>query len=126
MRLQDFASQSRYLNWNENDTYNFALSVTFNEFCELKPVPSDKFDSEQFEIPIVIVEGKDTSLSILATKSKVLLNELISLWSENDNLIVRCHKKGSGFYTKYTVTSTDKVYDKASGKISKYLRKKST
>lgn len=123
MRLQDFALQSRYLNWNEMDTYNVALSITYEEFTNLTPSISDKFDSEQFEIPIIIIIGKDISESILATKSKILLNELISLWSDNDKLIVRIHKKGTGFYTKYTVTSTNSIYDKASGKTRKQTAK---
>jgi len=119
VRLSDFASQSRYLNWNESDTYNIGLSGTFHEFCELEPIRSDKFDSEQFEIPIIIVEGKTIVESTLATKSKVLLNELINFWAEQESLIIRVHKKGSGFYTKYTVKSTNSIYDKASGKIRK-------
>ena len=119
MRLDEFAKQSRYLNWNENDSYNIALQITFEDFCTLGEITSDKFDSSQFEIPILIVSGKDTDPSTLATKSKVLLNEFINWWSENEDLILKVHKKGSGFYTKYTVTSTNKVYDKVSGKISK-------
>jgi len=124
MKLSDFATQSRYLNWNEKDSYNIALSVSFDEFLSLDEVQSDKFDSSQFEIPIVIIEGKSIEESTLATKSKVLLNELISNWSENEDLILKIHKKGSGFYTKYTVTSSDKLYDKASGKILKKPPKK--
>ena len=119
MRLDEFAKQSRYLNWNETDTYNICLQTSFEEFISLGEIASDKFDSSQFEIPIFIVSGKDVEESTLATKSKVLLNEFISHWSENENLILKVHKKGSGFYTKYTVTSTDKIYHKVSGKISK-------
>ena len=119
MRLDEFAKQSRYLNWNETDTYNICLQSTFEEFASLSEIANDKFDSSQFEIPIFIISGKDVEESTLATKSKVLLNEFISHWSESENLILKIHKKGSGFYTKYTVTSTSKVYDKASGKISK-------
>ena len=124
MRLQDFASQSRYLNWNESDTYMVALAQTFDEFTNLEPITSDKFDSEQFEIPIFIIDGKLVTESTLATKSKVLLNELITFWDENESIILRIHKKGSGFYTKYTVISTNNIYDKASGKIAKQPTKK--
>ena len=124
MRLDEFAKQSRYLSWNESDTYNISLSVTFEEFCGLKPISSDKFDSEQFEIPIFVIDGKEVLPSTLATKSKILLNSLIEHWNEEENLIVRVHKKGSGFYTKYTVTSTESLYDKASGKIRKQPAKK--
>ena len=119
MRLDEFAKQSRYLNWNENDSYNIALQITFEEFCQLGEIASDKFDSTQFEIPIFVIDGKDVEVSTLATKSKVLLNEFITYWSESEDLILRVHKKGSGFYTKYTVTNTSKVYDKVSGKIKK-------
>ena len=123
MRLDEFAKQSRYLNWNENDSYNIALQISFDKFCQLDEISSDKFDSSQFEIPIYIISGKDSEPSTLATKSKVLLNEFITHWSENENLILRVHKKGSGFYTKYTVTNTNRVYDKASGKIVKKTAK---
>ncbi|MCK5615654.1 hypothetical protein KAR91_78040, partial [Candidatus Pacearchaeota archaeon] len=116
MRLDEFAKQSRYLNWNETDTYNICLQTSFEEFISLGEIASDKFDSSQFEIPIFIISGKDVEDSIFATKSKVLLNELISYWNENEDLILKVHKKGSGFYTKYTVTSTFKVYHKVSGK----------
>ena len=119
MRLDEFAKQSRYLNWNENDSYNIALQISFEDFISLDEIQSDKFDSSQYEIPIVIISGKEIELSTLATKSKVLLNELISFWNENPSLILKVYKKGSGFYTKYTVTSTNKIYDKASGKILK-------
>ena len=124
MRLDDFAKQSRYLNWNEKDSYNICLSISFEDFISLGEVTSDKFDSSQFEIPIFIISGKESEPSTLATKSKVLLNELISYWDESENLILKVHKKGSGFYTKYTVTSTNSIYDKASGKISKQTAKK--
>ena len=124
MDLKSYAAQSHYLNWSETDTYNIALAITFDEFINLEPVTSDKFDSEQFEIPIIIIDGKDTSQSILATKSKVLLNELIKIWNELDSVIVRIHKKGSGFYTKYHVTTSTSIYDKASGKIAKKTPKK--
>ena len=123
MRLDDFAKQSRYLNWNEKDSYNICLQNSFDEFASLDEIASDKFDSSQFEIPIFIISGKDVEESTLATKSKVLLNEFINHWSENENLILKVHKKGSGFYTKYTVTSTSNIYDKASGKIRKQTAK---
>ena len=123
MRLDEFAKQSRYLNWNETDTYNICLQTSFEEFISLGEIASDKFDSSQFEIPIFIISGKDVEESILATKSKVLLNEFINHWSENEDLILKVHKKGSGFYTKYTVTSTDKIYHKVSGKIVKETAK---
>ena len=123
MRLDEFAKQSRYLNWNENDSYNICLQTDFETFCQLDETASDKFDSSQFEIPIFIISGKEVEPSTLATKSKVLLNEFIGFWSENENLILKVHKKGSGFYTKYTVTSTSNVYDKASGKIRKQTAK---
>jgi len=123
MRLDEFAKQSRYLNWNENDSYNISLAISFEDFISLGEVASDKFDSSQFEIPILVISGKESEASTLATKSKVLLNELISFWNESENLILKVHKKGSGFYTKYTVTSTNKVIDKASGKISKETAK---
>ena len=119
MRLDEFAKQSRYLNWNETDTYNICLQTSFEEFVSLGEIASDKFDSSQFEIPIFIISGKDVEESTLATKSKVLLNEFINHWTEDENLILKVHKKGSGFYTKYTVTSTGKIYHKVSGKISK-------
>lgn len=119
MRLDEFAQQSRYLNWNETDTYNICLQTSFETFTSLGEIASDKFDSSQFEIPIFIISGKNVTESTLATKSKVLLNEFINHWSEDENLILKVHKKGSGFYTKYTVTSTSKIYDKTSGKISK-------
>jgi hypothetical protein len=115
--LKDFASKSRFVNWNESDIYNIALNISYEEFLDLKPITSDKFDSEQFEIPVVVISGKDISKSILATKSKLLLNELISFWDSDPDLIVRIHKKGTGFYTKYTLEPSTKVYDKASGKI---------
>lgn len=123
MRLDEFAKQSRYLNWNEKDSYNICLQGSFEDFLSLGEVTSDKFDSSQFEIPIFVITGKEIEESTLATKSKVLLNEFINHWSQNENLILRVHKKGSGFYTKYTVTSTDKVYDKVSGKIVKQTAK---
>ncbi len=119
MRLDEFAKQSRYLNWNEKDSYNICLQDSFDDFISLGEITSEKFDSSQFEIPIFIISGKDVEESILATKSKVLLNELISYWSEDENLILKVHKKGSGFYTKYTVNSTNKLYHKVSGKFSK-------
>ncbi len=109
MRLDDFAKQSRYLNWNESDSYNICLQTSFEDFISLGEIPSDKFDSSQFEIPIYIVSGKDLEPSTLATKSKVLLNELINYWNESEDLIIKVHKKGSGFYTKYTVTSTSNI-----------------
>ena len=124
MRLDEFATQSRYLSWNESDTYNISLAITFEEFCGLQPISSDKFDSEQFEIPIFVIEDKEATTSILATKSKILLNSLIELWNEKENHIVRIHKKGSGFYTKYTVEGTEYLYDKASSKIRKIPAKK--
>jgi hypothetical protein len=123
MRLDEFATKSRYLNWNEADNYNIGLEISFEDFCELDESQSDKFDSSQYEIPILIVVGKKVEPSILATKSKLLLNELIRFWSENEDLIVKIHKKGSGFYTKYTVTSTNNIYDKASGKFAKFVAK---
>ena len=119
MRLDEFAKQSRYLNWNENDSYNICLQTSFEDFCELGEIASDKFDSSQFEIPIFIISGKEVEESTLATKSKALLNEFLDHWGKDENLILKVYKKGSGFYTKYTVTSTSKVYDKMSGKISK-------
>ncbi len=119
MRLDEFAKQSRYLNWNEKDSYNISLQVSYEDFLSLGEITSEKFDSSQFEIPVFIISGKEIEVSTFATKSKVLINELIGFWDENENLILKVHKKGSGFYTKYTVTSTSKVYDKVSGKISK-------
>ena len=124
MRLQDFAEQSRYLNWSEKDTYDIALAVTFDEFVDLAPTSSEKFDSEQYEIPIFVIDGKESFPTIIATKSKVLLSEFISLWSENQSYILRVNKKGSGFYTKYNVINSNKIYDIASGKISKNPAKK--
>lgn len=123
VKLNEFAKQSRYLSWNESDTYNIALEISFEEFANLDEISSDKFDSSQYEIPILVISGKEVSQSTLATKSKVLLNELITYWSENENLILRVHKKGSGFYTKYTVTTSANIYDKASGKIVKKTAK---
>ena len=119
MRLQDFAKQSRYLNWNESDSYNISLSLSFEDFCELPEISSDKFDSNQFEIPIFVIDGKEVYESILATKSKVLLSECLAQWSDDPERILRVFKKGSGFYTKYTVTASANIYDKASGKILK-------
>lgn len=123
MRLQDFAKQSRYVNWSENDFYNLALGIDFEEFTTLEPTTSEKFESDQFEIPVFIIDGKESQPSILATKSKILLSELLSFWSEDQNCILRISKKGSGFYTKYTVVSTSSIYDKASGKIRKQTAK---
>ena len=123
VKLNDFAKQSRYLSWNEKDSYNIALGISFDEFLNLDEVTSDKFDSSQFEVPIFIISGKEVEGSILATKSKVLLNELINFWNEDSDLILKVHKKGSGFYTKYTVTDTSSIYDKASGKIRKKAAK---
>lgn len=123
MRLDDFAKQSRYLNWSEKDSYNICLNCSFEDFIGLGETTSDKFDSSQFEIPIFVISGKEIEESVLATKSKVLLNEFINYWNENESLILKVHKKGSGFFTKYTVTSTNRVYDKASGKISKEAAK---
>ena len=88
-------------------------------------ITSEKFDSEQFEIPVYLIDGKEVEISTLATKSKILLSELLSFWSENQGLILKIHKKGSGFYTKYTVTSTNTIYDRASGKFKKLPAKKS-
>ena len=123
-KLSEFAKQSRYLNWNDSEFYNIGLIDTFADFVELDDVRSETFDSDQFEIPIFLFENKEVTQSILATKSKLLLNDLINFWAEQEALILRVHKKGTGFRTKYTVTSTSSTYDKATGKIVKQPAKK--
>lgn len=123
--LGDYAHSGKYLKWQEQDWHNVALNLEYQEFYDIKPTFSDRHESEQYEIPVVVIEPDvDHYESILATKSKDLLVKLLNVWKEHENILVRLHKSGTGFYTKWTVTKIKQYYDKASGKVTKTPPKK--
>jgi hypothetical protein len=125
--VRDYVNQSHYLKW-DRDVHYIALETSYDEFENLEPVMSDKHGSDQFEVPIrwwndnTLKTG--SNVSVLGTKSKVLLAKLLDEWVE-DNYVLRVSKSGTGFYTKWETSKTDYVYDKASSKIRKKSKKKS-
>lgn len=124
MRLDDYAKSGKYLKWNETDQHDISLAIPYEEFAALEPVFSDRHESEQYEIPIIAVDDSAPYESILATKSKFLLVELLNGWKDNENLVLRIKKAGTGFYTKWTVQRSNTIYDKASGKMRRLPAKK--
>jgi len=126
MKLKEFATKSKYLKWDREHHF-IALAISFDEFCELEPVLSDAYGSDQFEIPIFVFEDqslKESHDCILGTKSKVILNHFIEKWEKDQDRILRVKKIGSGFNTKYEVIQTDYRYSNgAAEKISKKRKK---
>jgi len=125
MRLEDYARSGRYLKWTDTNIHHIALSISYEEFRDIEPVLSDRHGTDQYEIPI-LVKDPDTDIyeSILATKSKGLLVELLNGWKDDERIIIRLVKEGTGFYTKWTVTPSNHYYDKASGKVKNLPAKK--
>jgi len=118
MKLEDYARSGRYLKWQETNIHHIALGISYDEFRNIEPVLSDRHGSDQYEIPIWVTDPDiDIYESVLATKSKHLLVELLNKWEKCPDTILRIHKEGTGFYTKWTINHTKKLYDTASGKV---------
>jgi len=125
VKLGDYAHSGKYLKWKDTNIHHISLQSTYDEFYEIEPVLSDSHGSEQYEVPIRVHDPDiETYESILATKSKLLLVELINHWKVDENLILRIHKEGTGFYTKWKVAPSNHIYDKVSGKVKKRPAKK--
>lgn len=117
MKLSDYAKSSTYLKWVDTDTHDICCPCSYEDLCELQPTFNDRHNTEQYEIPIFVVSTDKVSESVLATKSKTLIVQLLSCWEPSPQRIIRLKKTGTGFYTKWTTTISNKYYDMASGKI---------
>ena len=124
-KLEDYARAGKYLKWVGTDIHHIALDIQFDGFKNMEPVLSDRHGTDQYEVPIIVQDvGQTLYQSILATKSKDLLVKLLNIWQEDPRIVVRLHKEGTGFYTKWSVDITEFRYDKASGKVTKQPAKK--
>jgi len=125
MKLEDYARSGKYLKWTDTNIHHIALSIDYISFRDIEPVLSDQHGSEQYEIPIVVKNpDEDLYESILATKSKHLLINLLNEWKDMPNIFLRLTKEGTGFYTKWTVARTTSIYDTVSGKVKRLPAKK--
>lgn len=125
MKLEDYARSGKYLKWTDTDTHHIALAIDYEEFRNIEPVLSDQHGSDQYEIPVFVKDpDEDLYESVLATKSKHLLINLLNEWKDSPSIILRLHKQGTGFYTKWTIVRSTSFYDKASGKVKRLPAKK--
>lgn len=125
MKLEDYARSGKYLKWTDTNTHHIALNMEYDDFRNLEPVLSDQHGSDQYEIPIFVKDvDEDLYESILATKSKHLLVNLLNEWKESPTIFLRLVKEGTGFYTKWTISRIPFRYDKVSGKVKKLPAKK--
>lgn len=128
MRLDEYAKSGKYLKWTDTDQHDIILAIPYSQFEALDDVSSGTYDTEQYEVPIYVVdgieEGHEPFESILATKSKNLLVHLLNGWKIHHSHILRLKKQGSGFHTKWTVQESGKYYATATAKVTKTPPKK--
>ena len=119
MKLGEYAKSGKYLKWIDTDQYDIICDLeTYDDFFNLEPVFSEVYEAEQYEIPVMYLDNKEMVASVLATRSKDLMRQLLEIWEIDMRKIVRVKKRGHGFATKWIVQDSNKAWH--GGKIVPY------